>query len=226
MLREHDADTIAAISTPLGEGGIGVLRMSGKESIAIADKIFQSGSGKTVRAQKSHTVQLGNVVAKKDASGRQTVIDEVLVLVMKAPNSFTREDVVEISAHGGPAVMQAVLQRMLDEGARPAARGEFTKRAFLNGRLDLVQAEAVLDLIQAKTPLAREWASQQLEGALSKKFQDLKDRLVEVLTHLEAQIDFPEDFPDTDTRTKLSEKYPRPRVFWKSSCRVLRQALS
>lgn len=201
MLRESDQDTISAISTPLGEGGIGIIRLSGKDAVAVTDKIFRARGGKSVQAQKTHTVQLGQIVSSKDK-----IIDEVLVLVMRGPNSFTREDVVEISAHGGPAVVQAIFERTLEEGARSAARGEFTKRAFLNGRLDLVQAEAVLDLIQAKTPVARSWAAEQLEGVLSKRFYSLKNRLVEILTHLEAQVDFPEDFPDTDTHETLTQK--------------------
>jgi len=205
VLKGFDADTIAAISTPVGEGGIGVIRISGSEAIPIADRIFESKKGIPVSDQKSFTAQYGHVIFK-ELSGRKEVIDEALLLVMRAPKSFTREDVVEISAHGGTATLQAILRLALKSGARPAEKGEFTKRAFLNGRIDLIQAEAVMDLVKAKTELGRQWAAAQLEGGLSEKIRNFKQELLAVLSHLEASIDFPEDFPDTDSISELGRR--------------------
>ncbi len=204
MIREFEQDTIAAISTPPGEGGIGIVRLSGRQALAIADKIF-SPRGKTpAHQQKSFTAQYGHVVASE--GGRTRVVDEVLLLVMRAPKSYTCEDVVEISAHGGAATLEAILRLVLEAGARLAAPGEFTQRAFLNGRIDLLQAEAVLDLIQAKTELGQRAAAAHLGGGLSKKMLVLKDVLVGVLSHLEACVDFPEDAPDTDSREAIEKK--------------------
>ena len=199
---ECEEDTIAAISTPIGEGGIGVIRISGKKAIAIADKVFESKKKLPVKDQKSFTARYGCVLSKENA-GKKSVIDEVLLLVMRAPKSFTCEDVVEISAHGGVATLQAILDRVIKEGARLAAKGEFTKRAFLNGRLDLLQAEAVLDLVKAKTDLGRRWAAAGLEGVLSRQMKSFKEELVKLLSHLEASIDFPEDFPETDSVSQI-----------------------
>ncbi len=204
MLREFEQDTIAAISTPLGEGGIGVVRLSGTQAVAIADKIFESKKKAPVREQKSFTVQYGHVI-EKGLDGPK-VIDEVLLLLMRGPKSYTCEDVVEISAHGGSAVLQEILQMALKAGARLAGKGEFTKRAFLNGRLDLLQAEAVLDLVKAKTSLGAHWATAQLEGVLSRKMQNWKEELLNVLSHLEASIDFPDDFPETDSHSELAQR--------------------
>jgi tRNA modification GTPase len=195
-MRALDDDTIVAVSTPPGEGGLGVVRLSGPQAIAVTDLIFKARDGKPLCEQKSQTVRYGHVVSKDSASS--ALVDEVLVLVMRAPRSYTREDVVEISAHGGTAVLQAIIGLTLKEGARIAAPGEFTKRAFLSGRMDLIQAEAVLDLIQAKTELGRRWATARLEGALSGRLTALKTELVGILAHLEASIDFPEDLLDTD----------------------------
>lgn len=205
MIRNFSEDTIAAISTPLGEGGIGVVRLSGKKALEIADKLFESKKKLPVASQASHSVQYGHIVLKDSKSARR-VIDEVLVLVMRTPKSYTREDVVEISAHAGPAVLQAILELAIQNGARLAEKGEFTKRAFLNGRLDLLQAEAVLDLIQAKTSLTREWAASQLDGVLSRRIQSIRRELIEVLSHLEASIDFPDDFPETDSMGVLGRR--------------------
>ena len=157
-LRESDHDTIAAISTAPGEGGIGVIRLSGTEAIVIADRIFESTKRTWVKDQPSFTVQHGHIVSKWP-SGNGEKIDEVLLLLMRAPKSYTREDVVEISAHGGSAVLKAILDLAIRHGARLAAKGEFTKRAFLNGRIDLLQAEAVVDLVKTKTELGRRWAA-------------------------------------------------------------------
>ncbi len=200
--RSSDQDTIVALSTPPGEGGLGVVRLSGKKAVEIADKIFTAASGLKVCGQKSYTASYGRVVF-----GGKTV-DEALLLLMRSPKSYTREDVVEISSHGSAAVLGAVIQAVLRAGARMAEPGEFTKRAFLNGRIDLLQAEAVLDLIRAKTDLARRWSLSQLEGHLSKKIILAKNKLVEILSHLEAAIDFPEEelgaHPLEGIRLKLS----------------------
>lgn len=205
VLRAFDEDTIVAVSTPLGEGGIGVVRLSGPEAIAIADKLFVSSTKKSVAKQAHMTAQYGHVV-RKDALSADKIIDEVLLLVMRAPKSFTREDVVEISAHGGSAVLSAIVALAMSAGARLAERGEFTKRAFLNGRIDLLQAEAVLDLIRAKTELGREWAAEQLDGVLSKKMKAMKDALIQLLSHLEAAIDFPDDHLTPETYTASAKK--------------------
>ena len=205
MLKEFDDQTIAAISTPLGEGGIGVIRLSGKEAIPIADRIFKSKKNLRARYQKSFTAQVGHVVSR-ELSGQEKIIDEVLLLVMRAPKSFTCEDVVEISAHGGNATLRAILELVIKAGARLAAKGEFTKRAFLNGRIDLLQAEAVLDLVKAKTELGRQWATAQLEGVLSKKMRSVKQELLDILTHLEASIDFPDDLLRTAPAGEIRER--------------------
>lgn len=206
MLKEFDQDTIAAVSTPPGEGGIGVIRLSGVEAIVIADRIFRSSKKLLVKDQAHLTAQHGYVISET-APGTCENIDEVLLLLMRAPKSYTCEDVVEISAHGSQVALQAILSLAVRNGARLAARGEFTKRAFLNGRIDLLQAEAVLDLIKAKTELGRRWAISQLKGVLSKKMLFVKDTLVNILSHLEASIDFPEDQivlkSIADVRTKL-----------------------
>lgn len=204
-IQNSDQDTIVAISTSVGEGGIGVVRLSGPEAIAAADRIFQSRRHVPVRDQKSFTAQLGNVVCRT-GDGLEERVDECLLLVMRAPKSYTCEDVVEISAHGGQAVLQMILELAIKAGARLAARGEFTKRAFLNGRIDLLQAEAVIDLIQAKTELARRWASAQLEGELTKKITPLKEELINVLSQLEASIDFPDDFLDTPNASETGDR--------------------
>ena len=201
MLKEFDQDTITAISTPLGEGGIGVIRLSGPESIAVADKIFRSTKKTLVKDQESFSVQYGHIVSQ---DGQK--VDEVLLLLMRAPKSYTCEDVIEISAHGGSAVLKSILDLAVQNGARLAARGEFTKRAFLNGRIDLLQAEAVLDLVKAKTEMGRKWAVAQLEGVLSEKMKSLKNALVDILSHLEASIDFPEDLIDAKPLAAIQKR--------------------
>ncbi|SFI70556.1 tRNA uridine-5-carboxymethylaminomethyl(34) synthesis GTPase MnmE [Thermoflavimicrobium dichotomicum] len=181
-----ETDTIAAISTPLGEGGIAVIRVSGPDAIAIADKIYQ---GKVKLSDvPTHTVHYGHIVHPE--TGER--VDEVLVTVMRAPRTFTREDVVEISCHGGMVPVQATLEALLLSGARLAEPGEFTKRAFLNGRIDLSQAEAVIDLIRAKTDQAAKMAIQQAEGRLSRMIRRLRNDIVETLAHLAVNVDYPE----------------------------------
>ncbi len=185
----HPEDTIVAISTPIGEGGIGIVRLSGKDAIPIADKVFFSPKGRKLRDAKSHSVVYGFVIdpAKNER------IDEVIATIMKAPKTYTREDVVEINCHGGMLALRTTLQLLLREGARLAEPGEFTKRAFLNGRIDLSQAEAVIDVIRAKTEQAERLALRQLEGRLSAKITDMRDKVTELCMHIEAYIDFPED---------------------------------
>jgi len=182
-------DTIAAISTPVGEGGIGIVRLSGKDSVEIAERIFSSPKNKTLKDLKSHRVIYGHI--KDPLIGEE--IDEVLVTVMRSPYTYTREDVVEINCHGGMATLRKTLELVLKEGVRLAEPGEFTKRAFLNGRLDLSQAEAVLDLIRSKTDESRRIALQQLQGGLSEEITLLRDRMIELVANVEAYIDFPED---------------------------------
>ncbi|GER93195.1 tRNA uridine-5-carboxymethylaminomethyl(34) synthesis GTPase MnmE [hot springs metagenome] len=185
----HLEDTIVAISTPIGEGGIGIVRLSGKDAIPIADKVFFSPKGKKLRDAKSHTIIYGFVIDPIENNR----IDEVIVTVMKAPKTYTREDVVEINCHGGMLPLHATMRILLREGARLAEPGEFTKRAFLNGRIDLSQAEAVIDIIRAKTETAERLALKQLEGKLSSRITDIRDKLVELCMHIEAYIDFPEE---------------------------------
>src|SRR5690606_20666036 len=157
-------DTIAAISTPMGEGAIAIVRLSGEEAVKISDKIFRSPSRKKLEEEKSHTIHYGHLI---DPSTNE-VVEEVMVSLMRGPKTFTREDVVEINCHGGIVSVNRVLQLVLRNGARLAEPGEFTKRAFLNGRIDLSQAEAVMDLIRAKTDRAMDVAIGQMEGRLSK----------------------------------------------------------
>ncbi|NCO68250.1 MAG: tRNA uridine-5-carboxymethylaminomethyl(34) synthesis GTPase MnmE [Nitrospirae bacterium CG_4_10_14_0_8_um_filter_41_23] len=186
-------DTIAAISTPLGEGGIGIVRLSGKDSIKIAEKIFISPKNKSLNNSKSHRIIYGYIKDPKT----DKEIDEVLITIMRSPYSYTREDVVEINCHGGMTALRKTLELILKQGARLAEPGEFTKRAFINGRIDLSQAEAVLDLIRSKTDESRRIAIEQLQGGLSEKITALRDRLTEVCAHVEAYIDFPEDEIET-----------------------------
>lgn len=197
-------DTIAAIATPLGEGGLAVIRVSGTKAFEIADRSFRSSSGKvTPSAAKSHTLHHGHVVRG------ETVVDEVLLAVMRAPRTYTCENTIEISCHGGLLPAKAVLDTMLAAGARLALPGEFTKRAFLNGRLDLAQAEAVADLIHARTELSLRAAEEQLAGKLSQRINQLRDDLIKTLAHIEAHIDFPDEDISPDTRGKLVERLQR-----------------
>jgi len=182
-------DTIAAISTPLGEGGIGIIRLSGKDAVQIAEKTFRSLKNKSLLNLKSHRIIHGHII--DPSTGKK--IDEVLVTVMKSPHSYTKEDVVEINCHSGMITLKETLSVILHQGARLAEPGEFTKRAFLNGRLDLSQAEAVLDLIRSKTDESRRIALEQLQGGLSEKITVLRESLTEVCANIEAHIDFPED---------------------------------
>ena len=182
----YNDDTIAAISTPQGTGGIGIIRISGSRAFEIAGRIF---SGKKAFDElKSHTISYGKII---DPSSSET-IDEVLVSKMNKPNTFTREDVVEINCHGGLVVLKRVLELVIREGARLAEPGEFTKRAFLNGRIDLSQAEAVIDIINSKTLQSSRAAMDQLEGKLSRQLKKVRDHLIELLAHMEVNFDYPE----------------------------------
>jgi tRNA modification GTPase len=195
-------DTIAAIATPLGEGGLAVLRLSGANAFAIADKCFQpvGKSSLLPSAAPTHTIQFGKIV--RDGK----VIDEVLLAVLRAPRTFTREDSVEISCHGGLLPAKLVLDTLLTHGARLAEPGEFTKRAFLNGRIDLAQAEAVADLIHSRTELALAAANEQLAGKLSQRINRLRDDLMLTLAHVEAHIDFPDEDISPDTKDQLLQR--------------------
>lgn len=191
-------DTIAAIATPLGEGGLAVLRISGPGAPAIADKLFV-GKGKP-SAASSHTLHFGRIVRNGQT------IDEVLLAILRAPRTFTREDTVEISCHGGILPAKLILDALLENGARLAEPGEFTRRAFLNGRIDLAQAEAVADLIHSRTELALAAANEQLAGHLSRRINRLRDDLLHILAHVEAHIDFPDEDIAPDTRDQLLKR--------------------
>lgn len=190
-------DTIAAISTALGVGAISIIRVSGEDSIEIVSKIWQ---GKDLRKVPTHTIHYGFI---KD---QEEIIDEVLLTIMKAPKTFTKEDVIEINSHGGIATTNRILELLLLNGCRLAEPGEFTKRAFLNGRIDLIEAEGVMDLISAKTDKSRNLALHQMTGQVSSLIHDLRNRLVDVISNIEVNIDYPE-YEDIEvvTNEKMKE---------------------
>ena len=200
------SDTIAAIATAPGESGIGIVRISGERALSVADKIFVSKDGKKPSGFKTHTLHYGWVVnghgQEKNFSPKDAV-DEVLISVMRSPRSYTKEDIVEINCHGGIVALRAVLDLVLEKGCRLAEPGEFTKRAFLNGRIDLSQAEAVLDVIRAKTDSALKIGLVQLRGALSDNLNKFRKSLLESLSFLEANIDFPEEETDACDLEKI-----------------------
>jgi len=179
----QEFDTIAAISTPLGEGAIAIVRLSGTDALKIVGKVFK---GKELSTMESHTINYGHIVEN------DILIDEVMLSLMRAPRTFTREDIIEINTHGGIAVTQEILQVLLRNGARLAEPGEFTKRAFLNGRIDLAQAESVMDLIRAKTDKAANNAVKQLDGSLSDLINTIRQEILETLAQVEVNIDYPE----------------------------------
>lgn len=196
-------DTIAAISTPMGEGAIAIVRLSGDEAVNISDKLFKGVGGKRLKEAASHTIHYGHLIDPMT----ELVAEEVMVSVMKGPKTFTKEDVVEINCHGGLVSVNRVLQLVLNQGARLAEPGEFTKRAFLNGRIDLSQAEAVIDLIRAKTDRAMNVALGQMEGRLSRLINKLRQTILETLAHVEVNIDYPEyDDVEEMTHNLLLEK--------------------
>jgi tRNA modification GTPase len=183
-------DTIAAMGTPFGEAAVGIVRLSGPQAVKITEEIFLSKNGKPLSSLKTYSLRYGWIVRNKEAN---EIVDEVVVSLMRAPKSYTREDVVEINSHGGAKILSSILELVLEKGARVAQPGEFTKRAFLNGRLDLAQAEAVLDIIQAKSDLALKNSLSQLSGDVSRCICGLRDSLLEVLADMEAAIDFSDD---------------------------------
>lgn len=195
-----EGDTITAISTPIGEGAISIVRLSGPDAIAIVNRIFQ---GKNLHEVDSHTIHYGKLIDLEN----EEIVDEVLVSIMRAPKTFTVEDIVEINGHGGIVATKRILQLVLKEGARLAEPGEFTKRAFLNGRIDLSQAEAVMDIISSQTNEAMKVAMNQLEGKLSKLIRQLRQQLIETIAHVEVNIDYPEyDDVEEMTHDMMDEK--------------------
>lgn len=194
------SDTIAAISTPLGEGGIGIVRLSGEKALKIADKLFKGKNGILPSKLPSYTIHYGHIIRNKE------ILDEVILSIMRKPKSYTREDVVEINCHGGILPLRRTLDAVLECGARLAEPGEFTKRAFLNGRIDLTQAEAVINIVEAKTELALKSALSQLKGAVSDKVRELKAETLELLTLIEAELDFPQEDVEKTKRNKLTKR--------------------
>ncbi len=190
-------DIIAAISTPLGMGGIGIVRLSGQGCIELVDRLFVGN--KSLLEKKSHTLSYGKIVSNG------VVIDEALVSVMKAPQTYTKEDIVEINCHGGALITRKILEMVLNEGARLAEPGEFTKRAFLNGRMDLTQAEAVIDLIHSRTDLSRQAAVNQLEGRLKIEVRSMREEILDMIAAIEAVIDYPEHDVEEETYGSMEQ---------------------
>ncbi|HOY09230.1 MAG TPA: tRNA uridine-5-carboxymethylaminomethyl(34) synthesis GTPase MnmE [Candidatus Omnitrophota bacterium] len=208
-------DTIAAIATPPGQGGIGIVRLSGPRALAVADKIFHIKSGRLPSECLSHTVHFGHVVQKAagpTGGAREDqdfdMIDEALLVVMRGPKSYTGEDVVELNCHGGAVILATVLRLVIEQGARLAEPGEFTKRAFLRGRMDLTQAEAVLDIIRAKTEAFVKISAHQLKGDLTAALGSIRERLMDVYTGLEAAVNFPEDDIQQQSRFFRADSAP------------------
>ena len=189
-------DTIAAISTPIGEGGISIVRLSGEDSIKIANKVFR---GNNLEKVASHTINYGHIIDPK----KEQDIDEVMVSVLRAPKTFTKEDMIEINCHGGIVVTNHILQLVLANGARMAEPGEFTKRAFVHGRIDLTQAESVMDIVRAKTDKARQVAVNQLAGSLLTKIRQMRQEILDTLANVEVNIDYPEYDADQITAEQM-----------------------
>ena len=219
-------DTIAAISTAMGESGIGIVRLSGKESINICNNIFMGNKEKTLKDAKNRELTYGYIV-----DGGEKV-DEVLIASMKGPYTYTREDMVEIYCHGGIVPVRRILELVLENGARLADKGEFTKRAFLNGRLDLSQAEAVMDLIKAKTDESYDMSLNQLEGKLSKEVNNIRDILLNILAHIEVSIDFSDEdieeinCKNLESQAKLVEEKIDKLLSTENRGRILRDGLN
>jgi len=195
-----DFDTIAAIATALGEGGISIIRVSGDKALTIVSSIFRGKNNRSIDDIKSYTMRYGHIVEKDT----QRTIDEVIVSYMKGPKSFTAEDTIEINCHGGVTSTNRVLEEVIKAGARVAEPGEFTKRAFLNGRIDLSQAEAVIDIIRSKTDVSMKSALMQSEGRLSREINILSEKLLNVLAHIEFVVDFTEDDEEPDEHTPIA----------------------
>ena len=198
----YEEDTIAAIATPLGTSGVGKIRISGKNAIKIGHKLFRGIEGKRLKGVKGYTAHYGFVVDPEN----EKEIDEVIAILMREPHSFTGENVVEIDCHGGMVPLKKVLNIILDNGARMAEAGEFSKRAFLNGRIDLAQAESIIEVINAKTEKGLDVAVDHLKGKLSTKIGEIKDETMKMLAHLEAAIDFPEDEIENFNSDRLGER--------------------
>lgn len=194
-----ESDTIAAISTPVGQGGIGIVRISGPQSLDIACRIFRPKKADSLLTARHASLLYGHIINPADNS----IMDEVLLAVMRSPNSYTKEDVVEINCHGGMVSVRRTLETVMAQGARLADPGEFTKRAFLNGRINLTQAEAVFDVITARTESSMRIALEQLQGGLSEKLSDLRERLINACAFAEAYIDFPEEEIGTETASEV-----------------------
>ena len=193
-------DTIAAIATSIGEGGISIIRVSGDKSIDIVDSIFIGKKNRGLHDLKPYTMRYGHVVDKNGSR-----LDEVIVSYMKGPKSFTAEDTIEINCHGGIVGTNIILQEIISAGARMAEPGEFTKRAFLNGRIDLSEAEAVIDIIRAKTELSLKSALMQSEGTISREIKIIRNKLLSVIAHIEATVDYPEEDMEEITADKVNE---------------------
>ncbi|MEP6662861.1 MAG: tRNA uridine-5-carboxymethylaminomethyl(34) synthesis GTPase MnmE [Verrucomicrobiota bacterium] len=209
-------DVIAAIATPLGEGGLAVIRISGAGALDVADKIFSPVGKSSAKPSQAatHTIHYGKIL--RDGK----TVDEVLLAVLRAPRTLTREDIVEITCHGGLLPAKLVLDAALENGARLALPGEFTKRAFLNGRIDLAQAEAVADLISARTELALSAANEQLAGKLSQRINELRDDMIKILAHVEAHIDFPDEDIAPDTKEQLLQRLEKAVAFMEELLRT------
>jgi tRNA modification GTPase len=209
-------DTIAAIATPLGEGGLAVIRISGPQALAVADRCFVPLGKSALKpsAAPTHTIHYGRIMRH----GRS--VDEVMVAVLRAPRTLTREDVVEITCHGGLLPAKLVLDTVIESGTRLAEPGEFTRRAFLNGRIDLAQAEAVADLIHARTELALTAANEQLAGKLSQRINLLRDEMIKTLAHVEAHIDFPDEDIAPSTKEQLVARLERGVAFMEELLRT------
>ena len=202
------ADTIAAIATALSDAGIGIIRVSGPEAISVVDQIFYLPSGKRILSQKkSHTVSYGYIADPAwEGDWKKGILDEVLVILMRAPKSYTGEDTVEINCHGGVLLLQKVLQLVLEKGARLAQPGEFTKRAFLNGRMDLSRAEAVMDVIHSQNELALSSSMEQLTGRVSGIIKDLRENILYEIAYIESALDDPEHISLEGFEERLAEK--------------------
>lgn len=223
-----DFDTIAAISTALGEGGISIIRISGPDSLKIVNSIFKTKSLDNILDMKPYTMKYGNIVEVENGN----IVDEVIISFMKGPKSFTAEDTVEINCHGGVYSTRRVLEEVFKAGARLAEPGEFTKRAFLNGRIDLSQAEAVMDIITSKTEISMKAAVLQSEGNLSKEILKLRDSLIEIIAHIEATVDYPEDdleevtSEDTTVRLKHIKNRIKDLIESADEGKIVRDGLS
>lgn len=204
-------DTIAAISTGMTSSGIGIIRISGPDAIAIADKVYDSRSGKKLKNMPTHTIHYGFI---RDG---EEFIDEVLVMLMRGPRSFTAEDTVEINCHGGVYAMNRILELVIRKGARPAQPGEFTKRAFLNGRIDLSQAEAVIDVINAKNEYALKSSVSQLKGSVLKVIKDIREKIIYHIAYIESALDDPEHISLDGYPEQLEEQVEQ----WKEKIRTL-----